>query len=114
MFGGISIEAKVGTDVKAGEAGIIDEVKTNDITFGTSITIKHANGMKSEYCNLDANLKVKKGDTVTKGQIIGNIGKTAQSLQAALKCDFLHIKMYQMKDKTYQEIDPAKYFSFKK
>lgn len=114
MFGGISIASKIGTEVKAGEAGVIDEIKNNDITFGTTVVIKHANGIKSEYCNLDTNLKVKKGDTVKKGQVIGKVGKTAQSLDAALKCEFLHIKMYQLNDKNYKEIDPGKYFSYKK
>lgn len=114
MFGGISIASKIGTDVKAGEAGVIDEIKSNDITFGTTVVIKHANGIKTEYCNLDNTLKVKKGDTVKKGQVVGKVGKTAQSLNAALKAEVLHVKMYQLNDKNYKEIDPGKYFSYKK
>lgn len=114
MFGGISVASKIGTEVKSGEAGVIDEVKTDDVMFGTTVTVKHTNGIKTQYCNLDASLKVKKGDNVTKGQVIGKVGKTAQSLGAALKCEFLHIRMYELKDKEYKEIDPGKYFSFKK
>lgn len=114
MYGGISVAAKIGTEVKAGEAGVVDEVKNNDVMFGTTVVIKHTNGVKTEYCNLDTNLKVKKGDNVTKGQVIGKVGKTAQSLGASLKCEFLHIRMYELKDKEYKEIDPGKYFSFKK
>lgn len=111
---GIAIASKIGSDVKAGEAGVIDEIKNNDITFGTTVVIKHANGIKSEYCNLDTNLKVKKGDTVKKGQVIGKVGKTAQSLNSMLKCEFLHIKMSKLQDKEYKSIDPGKYFSYKK
>lgn len=114
MFGGISVGTKMGTEVKAGEAGVIDEVKNNDITFGTTVTIKHANGIKSEYCNMNQNLKVKKGDTIKKGQVVGTVGKTAQSLTAALKNEFLHIRVYALNDKSYKEIDPGKYFSYKK
>ncbi|MGL4848259.1 MAG: peptidoglycan DD-metalloendopeptidase family protein [Clostridium sp.] len=114
MFGGISISAKLGTDIKAAEAGVIEKVENNNVMFGTTVTIKHVNGMKTEYSNLDAKLNVKKGDKVTKGQNIGKIGKTAQSLSAALKCDFVHLKMYTSKDNKDVEIDPAKYFSYKK
>ncbi|MGL4873430.1 MAG: peptidoglycan DD-metalloendopeptidase family protein [Clostridium sp.] len=114
MFGGISISAKLGTDIKAAEAGVIEKVENNNVMFGTTVTIKHVNGMKTEYSNLDAKLSIKKGDKVTKGQTIGKIGKTAQSLSAALKCDFIHLKMYTTKDNKDLEIDPAKYFSYKK
>ncbi|MGL5414220.1 MAG: peptidoglycan DD-metalloendopeptidase family protein [Clostridium sp.] len=114
MFGGLSISAKLGTDIKAAEAGVIEKVENNNVMFGTTVTIKHINGMKTEYSNLDAKLSIKKGDKVTKGQIIGKVGKTAQSLSAALKCDFIHLKMYMNKDNKDVEIDPAKYFSYKK
>lgn len=113
-YGGISVGAKMGTAVKAAEDGVIEDVVENDVTYGVTVTIKHANGIKTSYANLSNDLKVKKGDKVTKGQEIGKVGNTASTLKLCVKSDFLHIKVYSKKDNTYSEVDPLKYFAYKK
>ena len=113
-YGGISVGAKMGTAVKAAEDGVIEDVIENDVTYGVTVTVKHANGIKTSYSNLSNDLKVKKGDKVTKGQEIGKVVTTASTLKLCVKSDFLHIKVYSKKDNTYSEVDPLKYFAYKK
>lgn len=44
---------------------------------GYCVTIQHADGFTSVYASLDENVDVKKGDTVTKGQQIGQMSASA-------------------------------------
>lgn len=113
-YGGISIKAPLGTAVKAAEDGIIESIIENDVTYGVTVTIKHPNGIKTSYSNLDKNLKLKKDDKVTKGQEIGKIGNTSSTLKMCIKEDFLHLKVFSKKDNKYTEVDPIKYFNYKK
>ncbi|MDO5039588.1 M23 family metallopeptidase [Clostridium sp.] len=113
-YGGISVKAKLGTPVKVAEAGVVDEIIENDVTYGVTVVVKHANGMKTSYANLDKALKVKKGDKVTKGQEIGKIGNTSSTLKMCVKEDFLHLKVLLNKNNKYTEVDPLKYFNYKK
>ncbi|MGL4570314.1 MAG: peptidoglycan DD-metalloendopeptidase family protein [Clostridium sp.] len=110
-YGGISIGCPIGTSVKSAEVGIVDDVIENDVTYGVTVVIKHSNGIKTSYSNLANETKVKKGDKVTKGQEIGKTGNTSSTLKMCVKDDFLHIKVYS-KDNT--EVDPVKYFNYKK
>lgn len=113
-YGGISVKAKLGTSVKAAEDGIVDEIVENDVTYGVTVVVKHSNGIKTSYANLDKALKVKKGDKVTKGQEIGKIGNTSSTLKMCVKEDFLHLKVLSSKNNKYTEVDPLKYFNYKK
>ena len=42
------------------------------------VEIKHTNGLKTRYGNLDENVLVKKGDKVKANQIIAKVGETAK------------------------------------
>lgn len=117
IIGGVAIESKLGTEVKAAEVGVVESVNTKDVRYGTEIIVKHPNGIKTAYANLDASVTVKEGDKVTKGQIIGKVGKTAQGLTAYIKGDFAYIRVLENNEKLpgkNSDLDPAKYFSFKK
>ena len=46
-----------------------------DDSFGTKIIIKHKYGIYTRYAHLSTT-RVRKGDTVTQGQVIGKIGST--------------------------------------
>lgn len=57
-----------------------DEVLNNGIGgCGWNVTIEHANNIKTRYCHLVREPKVKKGDSVTVGQLIGFMGSTGRS-----------------------------------
>ena len=72
---GINIAGKLGTPIKAAEAGTVvyanDELKG----YGNLILIKHANGWITAYAH-NEKLLVKKWQKVTKGQKIATMGET--------------------------------------
>ena len=73
---GADIAAPVGTAVSSVMKGTVTEVK-NDPLWGVSVTIDHGDGVVGYYSNLDANVSVKAGQEVAMGEIIGQVGSTA-------------------------------------
>jgi murein DD-endopeptidase MepM/ murein hydrolase activator NlpD len=74
---GIDIENKKGTPVQAVTDGkvIFAAYKGNS---GRLVIIQHSNGYQTIYAHLD-NIKIKKGNYVKKGDIIGTVGNTGVS-----------------------------------
>jgi TonB family protein len=72
---GIDIAAKKGTEVIAPADGIV--IGTDDSTtgYGRLLTIDHSSGYVTYYGELSA-FKVKKGEKVKRGQVIGLIGNS--------------------------------------
>lgn len=71
-WNGIGIGAPVGTPVHAVAAGRIAVVQ-NLNTYGLTAVLEHGNGYYSLYMQL-AEARVRPGDQVTKGQVIGTVG----------------------------------------
>ncbi len=67
----IEISADEGTKVIASAAGTVTEISKDDIT-GTMVTTDIGSNYKVTYGQL-TNLKVKKGDEVKEGQLLGNV-----------------------------------------
>ncbi|MHB1313860.1 MAG: peptidoglycan DD-metalloendopeptidase family protein [Christensenellales bacterium] len=101
---GIDISADEGADVKAALDGTIQSVKS-DTMMGFTVVIKHENDQTTTYANLAETTLVKEGDKVTKGQVIGKVGKTA--IAECMEVPHLHFE-YMVKGKN---VDPAKYIS---
>lgn len=87
--GGTDISVPVGTNVLAMDGGTVTTSK--DLvgcdgrycgggyrSYGRYIEITHSNGMKTKYAHLSER-KVKEGDKVSKGQLIGLSGSTGNS-----------------------------------
>lgn len=72
---GVDFEAKIGEEVKASAKGIIESVF--DSNMGRCVIIDHQNGFKTMYANLEEAEKVKEGDEVMAGDVIGTVGNTA-------------------------------------
>lgn len=70
---GIDIAADSGTPVKASGDGTVTEVGKDEL-YGNCITVDHGNGIVARYCGLADGVKVKKGDTVKGGKVIGSVG----------------------------------------
>ena len=66
-----------GSPIYAADNGIVTKASYNDIN-GYYIYIDHNNGYLSEYAHMDS-LKVKEGQVVEAGQIIGVMGDTGFS-----------------------------------
>ncbi|WP_136646208.1 peptidoglycan DD-metalloendopeptidase family protein [Tabrizicola sp. YIM 78059] len=92
---GIDIAAPAGTPVVAAAAGTVAAV-TRDTDQVPIVVIRHDGGLLTVYAGLDA-LKVKKGDTVSRGQAIGVVRKADPA--------FLHFEIR----KGVDSIDPMTY-----
>jgi murein DD-endopeptidase MepM/ murein hydrolase activator NlpD len=74
---GIDIAAKRGSGIKAANSGVVK--LTKELFFnGKTILIDHGFGVVSMYCHL-SKFRVKKGDFVKKGQIIGEVGSSGRA-----------------------------------
>jgi len=74
---GIDIKGSVGDILVAADDGVVTLAEWYE-DYGNLIIIEHADGMETWYGHLSA-YAVSKGDTVTRGQIIGAVGSTGQS-----------------------------------
>ena len=74
---GLDIGAPQGSDVLAGEAGVVVTAGYNN-SYGYYITINHGSGYVTLYAH-NSKLLVSKGDMVAKGQVIAKCGSTGNS-----------------------------------
>lgn len=70
---GVDLAIPSGSEVRSPEDGIVIDQAEDSKRCGGKIFIDHQNGYKSRYCHMK-DIKVKKGDTVKKGQLIGLSG----------------------------------------
>ena len=88
---GIDLEGPSGSGVNAIADGTVTAVYEDD-AYGTTIEISHADGLTSKYASLESAVLVEKGDTVTRGQQISTMGKTA--LYESMDAVHLHFEIY--------------------
>ena len=74
---GIDIGGKIGRGVYSAAGGKV-VLASWYYAYGNCIVVDHGNGMKTRYAHLSA-YKVKVGDTVERGQLIGLCGNTGRS-----------------------------------
>lgn len=77
MHYGIDFTAPSGTPVHATAAGKVVRAEYNR-TFGNVVVIDHGFGYETYYAHLKT-IEAKKGQTVTRGQLIGKVGNTGRS-----------------------------------
>ncbi len=75
---GIDFTAPHGTAIQATGKGVVIRVQKRRTGYGNNIIIDHGFGYTTLYAHM-AEVHVKKGDKVTKGQMIGTIGNTGTS-----------------------------------
>lgn len=75
---GMDYTAPVGTPVVATGDGVVDEIERTRRGSGNRIVIDHGYGLKSVYAHLN-DIEVRRGRTVTRGEIIGTVGNTGLS-----------------------------------
>jgi murein DD-endopeptidase MepM/ murein hydrolase activator NlpD len=74
---GLDFSARVGTPVLAPASGRVKRASRGG-SLGLLVELDHGNGLVTRYAHLDEYL-VRKGDWVTRGQIIGRVGNTGRS-----------------------------------
>ncbi len=72
---GIDVAVPQGTSVKAAENGVVAYAGNELKGYGNLVLVRHANNWVSAYAN-NAELLVKRGDKVRRGQIIAKAGAT--------------------------------------
>ena len=108
MHEGMDFAAPRGTPIYAPGAGIVRETKRTR-NYGKMILIDHGYGYRTLYAHLDR-FKVKKGETVTRGQHIGYVGNTGKSTSP-----HLHYEVHYKSEKVnpiyffFQDISQADY-----
>jgi murein DD-endopeptidase MepM/ murein hydrolase activator NlpD len=75
---GMDFTAPTGTEVHATGDGVIESIEKKRWGYGKNIVVNHGFGYKTRYAHLSA-FKVKKGQKVTRGQVIGLVGSTGKS-----------------------------------
>lgn len=78
MHTGMDFTADKGTEVYATGDGVVELVETKRWGYGKSIIINHGFGYKTLYAHLSA-FKIKQGQKIKRGELIGLIGSTGKS-----------------------------------
>ncbi|MGG7176915.1 peptidoglycan DD-metalloendopeptidase family protein [Clostridium paraputrificum] len=107
---GIDVNVKIGSEVKAAAEGVVESAENNGVEEGVTVVVKHANGLKTKYCNLDSKLSVKKGDKVTVDTVIGKVGETSKIYDKEVFGEHLNLQVINSNN---EQVDPLKYFSYK-
>jgi len=105
MKNGVNILAAADGVVRGVRDGMADKemnsvkpASIKDRECGNGLAIQHGNGWETQYCHMkNGSLKVKQGDSVTKGQVLGQVGLSG-------KTEFPHLHISVRKGDTH--IDP--------
>ena len=106
---GVDINAAIGTEVKAAAEGIVERAENAGVEDGVVVVIKHANGMKTKYCNLSEDLNVKKDDKVEAGKVIGKVGESAKLFNKDQFGEHLNLQVLTSEN---EQVNPLKYFKY--
>ena len=96
---GIDLVARTGTEIYASANGRVKSVRYSD-SFGKMVEIDHGFGLVTLYAHMNKQ-KVKIGEQVKRGQVIGEVGSTGLSGGPHLHYE-VHLNGL--------EVDPVKYF----
>jgi len=75
---GIDIAAKKGTKIRSSATGVVTMAEVDLYYTGGTIIMDHGHGISTIYSHLES-LKVKVGDEILQGDIIGTVGSTGRS-----------------------------------
>ena len=90
---GLDFAAKEGTPIKAMQSGYVT-LAENDLYYtGGTIIIDHGHGVSTLYMHLKR-LNIKKGQKVSKGDVIGSVGKTGRATGSHLD---IRLNWYELK-----------------
>jgi len=89
---GIDFPALAGTKVTSAGDGKIIKV-SSDPSYGLFIEIQHALGITSKYSHLSKTL-VQEGDTIRRGQVIGQVGSSGRSTGSHLHYEIIEERNY--------------------
>ena len=85
---GVDLASNTGNKIKTMADGKVTKSGTGS-GYGKVVEIDHGNGFKTKYAHMNA-IYVKKGDFVTQGQAIGEVGNTGRSTGPHLHYEILY------------------------
>ena len=97
---GVDYTVSEGSRVFATADGVVEEVTQRNTTSGSTVMIDHGNGYETLYSHL-GKIYVKRGDRVSRGNIIAQSGNSGLSLAPHLHYEIRHNGM---------RVDPIHYF----
>lgn len=100
MHTGMDFTAKTGTEVFVTGDGVVEALERNGWGYGQCIVVNHGYGYKTRYAHLSA-FKVKTGQKVKRGDLIGLIGSTGKSTGP-----HLHYEV----EKNGEKVNPIHYY----
>ncbi|WP_420458935.1 M23 family metallopeptidase [Neolewinella sp.] len=98
MHYGIDFNCAKGTEIQATGKGVVESAG-EETGYGKCVVIDHGYGFKSRYAHMSS-IKVKKGQEVSRGHLLGLVGSTGQSTG-----DHLHYEI----EKDGERVDPIQY-----
>ncbi|MBB4079060.1 murein DD-endopeptidase MepM/ murein hydrolase activator NlpD [Lewinella aquimaris] len=98
MHYGIDFNCRKGTEIQASGKGVVESAGQH-AGYGNCVVIDHGYGFKSRYAHMSS-IKVKKGQKVDRGHLLGLVGSTGQSTG-----DHLHYEI----EKDGERVDPIQY-----
>jgi len=98
MHYGIDFNCRKGTEIQSSGKGVVESAGEQS-GYGKCVVIDHGYGFKSRYAHMSS-IKVKKGQTVDRGHLLGLVGSTGDSTG-----DHLHYEI----EKDGQKVDPIQY-----
>ena len=104
VHNGIDIAAEEGTEVCAAADGEVYAVFEDEL-LGTTVVIRHEDDYTTRYSSLHTETKVKPGEKVSAGQVIGAVGKTAM-MEYAIG-DHVHFSV----SKNGDAVDPEEFLA---
>ena len=106
---GIDFKAEIGSPVVSVLDGVVEKID-NDLTErGEYIVIKHEDGFKTMYTNLDEEVKVVIGQKVRKGEVIATVGNSSGNYSNEDYGAHLNFVMYL----NNEEVNTSEYINFK-
>ncbi|MBW6460506.1 MAG: M23 family metallopeptidase [Bacteroidales bacterium] len=97
---GVDFSAPTGTEIYATGDGVVYSSQRARAGYGNQIIIDHGFGFQTMYAHLQE-LKVRKGQRVKRGQVIGTVGNTGKSTSP-----HLHYEVW----KNNRPVNPINYF----
>ena len=99
MHTGVDLTAKTGTPIYSSGDGVVVKADWGG-GYGKMVVVDHGYGYKTRYAHM-SKFKVKKGDKIKRGTILGHVGTTGTSTSPHLHYEVLHNE---------RQINPVNYF----
>ena len=99
---GVDMPGRIGDPIYATGDGVVESIEISRARrgYGSQILINHGFGYKTRYAHLNK-VHVTKGDTIKRGQLIGDMGNTGQSTSPHLHYEVIYNRTH---------VNPINYF----